>query len=116
MTHGTSEWTAEFYPRARGDSPPRDYIRRLGKPDRAKIAQYIKLLEQTGVRLGMPYVEHLEGPIWQLRPKPYRLLYFAHTGRRFIILVAFRKKTGKTPQQKIDLAFRRMNDMIGRGS
>lgn len=115
MAYGSPEWKVEFHVRERGDSPPLEYIRDLPKKDRAKIGGYIHLLEETGTMLGMPYAEHLDGPIWQLRPGPYRLLYFAHTGRRFFILHAFRKTTRSTPQRHIDLAMQRMQDVIHRG-
>jgi phage-related protein len=115
MVHGSPKWTVEFYCRIRGDSPPLEYIRDLEKNERARIGRYINLLEQTGVKLGMPYAEHLEGPIWQLRPGQHRLPYFAHTGRRFFILHAFLKTTRATPRRHIDLAFQRMQDVIDRG-
>lgn len=47
--------------------------------------------------VGMPHVRHVEGKIWEMRPKGRdgigRALYFAATGRRVVILHAFVKKT-----------------------
>jgi len=40
----------------------------------------------------------------------HRTLYFAATGRRFVLLHAFTKKTQKTPPGEIDIAERRLAD------
>ena len=66
--------------------------------------------------MGMPYVRHLTGKLWELRISSgrldYRLLYFAHTGRRFVLLHAFSKKTQKTPRREIEIALRRMAELL----
>ncbi|WP_416768925.1 type II toxin-antitoxin system RelE/ParE family toxin [Sulfurimonas sp. ST-25] len=38
-------------------------------------------------------------------------MYFAHTGRRFVLLHGFVKKTQKTPRKEIDIAKQRMKEM-----
>jgi phage-related protein len=42
----------------------------------------------------------------------YRTLYFAYTGKRFILLHGFQKKTQKTPKKELDLAQERMNAFL----
>ncbi|MBL7065171.1 MAG: type II toxin-antitoxin system RelE/ParE family toxin [Anaerolineae bacterium] len=73
---------------------------------------------QEGDYLGMPHVRNIEGhrKLWELRVQvaksAYRVFYFAHTGRRFVMLHAFLKKTRKTPRQEIAIAERRMEKML----
>lgn len=33
-----------------------------------KILVYIRVLQEYGTRAGMPYMKHLEGDLWELRP------------------------------------------------
>ncbi len=41
-----------------------------------------------------------------------RVLYFAYTGKRFILLHGFVKKTGKMPRRDIDIAENRMQNYL----
>jgi phage-related protein len=58
--------------------------------------------------MGDPHVRHIEGKLWEMRPSGRRLegraLYVAATGRRVVIVLAFLKKTRKTPDRLIRLA------------
>ena len=71
---------------------------------------------EYGILLKEPYTRQVRGKIRELRIKDsqgaIRVLYFTYTGRRFILLHGFIKKTDKTPVQDIELAEKRMNDFI----
>jgi len=41
----------------------------------------------------------------------YRVLYFAHTNKTFVMLHGFQKKTQKTPKQEIDIAIKRLKEV-----
>jgi len=45
---------------------------------------------------GELHIEHLDGPIWKLRPLRDRILFAAWVGGGFVLLHAFVKKTQKT--------------------
>jgi phage-related protein len=108
-----AEWEVRFY--TEGDKcPVQEFIDSLPIREQAAIAHYIELLRMTGTLLTFPYVSKVTGHdnLWELRPKPNRLLYFAHTGRQFIILHAFRKKSKKTPRREIQTAERRMKRFL----
>lgn len=77
---------------------------------------YLLLLEEQGTGLGMPYARPIVGhkPLWELRPGSNRVLYFIHSGRKCIILHAFRKKGKKTPDKQIAIAERRMSEYLER--
>lgn len=106
-----------FYKDARGREPVKEAILALtrgnGKNARlnaAKIAEYFKILEYSGTRAGAPYMKHLSGEIWELRPLRNRILFFAFTGTEFVLLHHFIKKTQKTPAREIEQAKRNMKD------
>lgn len=111
-----SEWRIEFYTVARGSSPVLGFINDLSEKERAKVYYYLKLLREFGTRLTMPYAKPISGhsPLWELRPKPNRLIYFAHTGCRLIILHAFPKPRQKIPARHIATAERRMAEFLER--
>ena len=59
-----------------------------------KIISYIDLLAKKGAELKEPYVKHIEGEIWELRPLRDRILF------------AYIEKTKKTPKDEIEKAKR----------
>lgn len=75
-----------------------------------KIDQYIGILMEHGTAVGEPYVKHLDGEIWELRPLRDRILFFAWDGNSFILLSHFMKSTQKTPKRECEKAKRLMED------
>lgn len=61
--------------------------------------------------MGEPHVQHIEGKLWEMRVSGNRVegraLYVAAVGRRVIVVLAFVKKTRKTPDRYIRLALER---------
>lgn len=74
----------------------------------------MKLLSLYGARVGEPYVKHIGGALWELRPLRDRIFFFSWDGRWFILLHCFMKKSQKTPRREIEQATRRMDDFIER--
>lgn len=109
-----SEWRIEFHATRRGKSPVEDFLDELPTPERAKARNVLRLLKEFGVLLGLPHARPLSGhaKLRELRGGDVRLFYFAHTGRRFIILHGFRKKSQKTPPPEIATAERRMKEFL----
>ncbi len=110
------DWTVEFYKDAKGREPARDFIDALPIATQAKAARLIKLLEKYGVLLKEPYTKGVAGKIRELRFRDamgfVRILYFTYTGRRFVLLHGFVKKTKTTPPEEIEIAEKRMDDFI----
>jgi phage-related protein len=106
-----------FYRDKNGKEPTLEYVRELkARKDKdsrikaGKIQDYINYLKTAGTSAGEPYIKHLDGEIWELRPNRDRLLFAAWDGKSFIILHHFIKKTRKTPQREIDKAKRNLAD------
>ena len=112
-------YKVEFYKDKDGKEPVKEYIIKLSeKNDKNsrinlnKIRDYV--LSEYGTRAGEPYVKHLDGEIWELRPLRNRILFFGYDGNRIILLSHFIKKTQKTPRREIDKAQRLMNNYTER--
>ncbi|MBQ3347190.1 MAG: type II toxin-antitoxin system RelE/ParE family toxin [Synergistaceae bacterium] len=111
-----------FYRDRNGKRPVADYLIELaGKRDKSsriklnKIRDYVKALSQYGLQLGEPYIKHIEGDIWELRPISDRIFFVGWTGGSFVLLHQFAKKTQKTPSREIAQAKRELADLKERG-
>ena len=110
------EWEVVFYIDENGVKPVEEWILGLEENARTVVLRNLDLLEQLGVGIREPYVKHLEKKLYEVRAKDrkgiYRIIYFAHTGKRFVLLHGFVKKTQKTPRKEIEMAKKRMMEMI----
>lgn len=110
MSQPPSDWQIEFFANSPGDeSPVLVFIKTLTIEEQAKIFNHLKLLKEFGVRLGLPHAKSLSGhkPLWELRPMPHRLIYVAMSGRKFVVLHAFKKEKNKTPKKDLEVAEKR---------
>ena len=112
-----------FYKDKNGKQPVLEYIELLaqsvGKDGRVKfnkIQEYLQVLREYGTQAGEPYIKHLDGEIWELRPIRDRILFAAYTGNKFVLLHHFMKKTQKTPPREIEQAKRELDDIKERGT
>ncbi len=107
-----------FYKDRSGNRPVVDYIKGLvSKRDKdsrikaRKIQDYLNALRQYGLNLREPYIKHIVGDIWELRPLSDRFFFVSWTGGSFVILHHFVKKTQKTPSREIEQAKRELADL-----
>ncbi len=113
------KWEIDFYQDNQGNIPVQNFICQQSAKAETKIYRHIDLLQEFGLSLGQPYVEKLTGSdVWELRIRHssnyYRILYFAASGRRFILLHAFLKKSARTPKNEIAIAQGRILDYRAR--
>ncbi|GHV53382.1 hypothetical protein FACS1894216_11260 [Synergistales bacterium] len=106
-----------YYRDRHGNKPIEEYIQELNaKKDKnsriklQKIRAYIVYLSKMGMAARAPYVKHLDGDIWELRPLRDRILFAAWTDGGFLLLHHFVKKTRETPPGEIDQAKREFAD------
>ena len=106
-----------FYKDKDGNKPVLEYFREMAKrTDKNsrikanKIRDYIKILKEYGTTAGEPYIKHLDGDIWELRPLRDRILFAEWTGESFLLINHFMKKTQKTPPREIEKAKRLLNE------
>lgn len=114
------QWQVEFYELEDGRSPLLDWYSEQNAKVQAKFARIFDLLEEHGTAVKYPYVDSItDTKLFEMRVEQqtniYRILYFACTGRRFILLHGFQKKTQKTPKRYIDMAESRRKEFISRG-
>jgi phage-related protein len=104
-----------FYRTAAGHEPVADFIRGLGRDDRAAILSELKAVAD----LGLTAARHVQGEMYEARAdgdrQSFRVL-FAQEGRGRVLLAleALSKKTQRTPPEAIRLAERRLADWRAR--
>lgn len=112
------KFEVEFYKTENGKEPIAEFLDSLDNKMTAKLVGLMEILEEKGTELRMPYSEHLEDGIFELRCKQgsniTRVLYFFFVGRKIIVTNGFVKKTHKTPPKEIKLAKERRADWIRR--
>lgn len=112
-------YEAIFYDLPNGTEPALDFIKSLDVKMRAKLEKSIALLQQVGPELRLPYSEHLDDGIFEIRAKQgtniTRVLYFFFVGKKIILTNGFVKKTQKTPKKELDLAKKYRTEYKSRG-
>ena len=105
-----------FYELPSGRSPVEDFITDLPKADQARFAEVIVGLEEFGLAYGRVQFKPLRGKLWEVKfSSPgggFRMAYVLVTGIDMVVLHAFRKSTQKTPLKDLDLAERRMKEVL----
>lgn len=107
-----------FYKDRRGKKPVREFIFSLPKKTREKIWSWIDILSKEGPFLRRPYADKLSGKIYELRIRfasdNIRILYYFFLNDKIVMVHAFRKKDWEIDPKNIQIAERRMNEIIQR--
>lgn len=106
-----------IYEDKNGNSDIKEYIKKLhmrnDKDSRIKYNKtisYIRMLKQFGIMLGEPYIKHIDGELWELRPLRDRILFAYLKDNEFVLLSIFIKKTQKIPQREVDKAMKLLKE------
>jgi len=87
-------------------------MERLPIEQQAKALALLRLLEERGISLAFPYTSQVRGRIRELRTQygknKIRILYFADTRRRMILLHGFVKRGDRLSSGDIQIAEERM--------
>jgi len=99
-----------------GRRPVLTFLRTLSDTDKADVLAAMREVRREGLRAA----RHLRDDIYEVRADGERVIYrvlFAPEGQRdqiLLALVAFKKKTQRTPPEQIKLAERRLRDWRAR--
>ena len=82
----------------------------------ARYFRYADRMLQFGPDLGMPHTRAMRRGLFELRIKAAegiaRVFYCTAVERRIVILHQFIKKSEKTPSRELDIALRRMKELV----
>ena len=115
-------YSVYFYRENNGNEPVLEYLKELSKSNSKdnrvklkKIQDYIEVLSQNGLSSGLPFIKHIKGELWELRPKKCRIFFVAWIDNSFVLLHCFDKKTMKTPRREIKKAIKEIEELKKRG-
>ena len=117
-------YDVRFFQDKDGKEPIRDFLvdlkqkgvtSKTARINAEKILAYIRALEEFGTRAGQPYIKHIDGELWELRPLRNRIFFFYWQEDTVVLLHHFIKKTQKTPRKEIDQAQRNLQEFQERG-
>src|SRR6202140_3384378 len=105
-------WQVDFFLDERDVAPAEESLGGLPAKRRAKLVALIKMLEQEGPNLPLPYSSQVRGKLRELRSQQgkdkLRILYFGDARRTFILLHGIVKRSAKLPEEDIRIAEARM--------
>lgn len=108
------------FTRANGEAPFEEFtseVRKSGKrSDLVKIYRYVESLKERGFSLlDIQHMKRIEGDLYELRPKPFRVfVYWRESEGAFYLLNGFRKKSPETPRHEKDRAKQLARGLSGR--
>ena len=100
---------AYFFMTEAENEPVREWLLKLPREEKRQIGEEIAYVQYKWP-IGKPQVDHLDGPIWEVRvrlPNKIARVLFAVEGNLMLLLHGFIKKTQATPRDDIDLALTR---------
>lgn len=101
-----------YYQTEAGRQPVAEWFDGRPVAEQAKLAWALQRLAASGYLLGPPWLKKLDDDIWELRVthrgNQLRILFYERTSRVFVLLLAFAKKTQRTPKRKLDTARARL--------
>ncbi len=111
-------YEVEMYQKANGKRPVEEYIKLLRDSNNTEELERIRLfvgrLKDHGMNVNsvFPHTIRKESPdgIWELRPGGSRVFFFHFTGKKFVLLHAFKKQGQKAPPSEIDKAIKEMKE------
>jgi len=104
-----------FYRTSSGREPAREYIESLPTADRVAIAGDFRLIDQFGILRAPIVARKLIGKLWEIKTgtrHQQRLFYCLYKGDDVLILHACKKQKQGSQREDVDLAFRRMREVL----
>jgi phage-related protein len=105
---------AHFWKSRTGAEPVRDWLQSLSREDRRTIGTDIAMVE-FGWPVGMPTCRPMGGGLLEVRSdledKRTGRVLFCFADGQMVLLHGFIKKSGKTPQEDLDIARKRKREL-----
>ncbi len=105
-----------LYTSSSGRSPIEKFIEGLAKEDQAKFNDVFEGVKTHGLEYAAAQFRHLQGKLWEIKFKAkgggYRIIYAVVERDVMVWLHAIKKDSQKTPPEDLDLAERRLKEVL----
>lgn len=106
-----------MYRSAGGRSPVEECIEGLAKSDQVRFAEVADGIERHGLECPRVIFRQLEGKLWEIKfgtaTGRFRVAYVVIDRDRMVWLHVFKKQSQRTPQNDLQIARRRMKEVLG---
>ena len=92
--------------------PVREYIDALPQEERAVVAAALLDIEEHDLD-GTTVTRHIDGKLWELKISRHRIFYVIIVGPVMVLLHAYKKQGQKAPSRELDVARKRMKEVLG---
>ena len=96
--------------------PVLEFIEKLPTQDRAKTAACLKSIEELGFASPRVGFRQISGKLWEIKIRSisggYRVFYVTLKSSTLVLLHAYQKKSQKAPIKEIEIAEKRMLEVI----
>ncbi len=110
----TGKRSVIYYVSKSGVIPVRDFLDAANPPLKTKALRILLNISEFGLQSVIPHIKKLSAtPFWEIRilgADSTRILFVTEINKQIILLHAFYKKTQKTPQREISIAYKRLKD------
>lgn len=105
-----------FYERNNRKRPVYDFITALNPKDRARVLACLKNIEDLGFDCPRVQFRQIKGRLWEIKIRSatagYRVFYVALKQETMVLLHAYQKQSQKAPKKEIEIAEKRMMEVI----
>ena len=112
------EWSVETYESPSGEKPVDKFIKSLDANSQQKFLRMLDYLAEFRLEGVYQHTKKLKGTsLWELRilgATSIRIFYITITGKVFLLLHGFKKKSQKTPFKEIATAQKRLEEYQSR--
>ena len=89
--------------------------KKLPRKIAVRFLKLLEIIEEQGPNLGMPHTRPMGDGLFEIRVKAAegigRIFYCTLIKKEIVILHSFVKKTQKTPQKELDIAYKRLSEI-----
>ena len=98
-----------YYVDEKGNAPVREYLLELPDGQKAKVFAFINFLSESGYNVRRPFGDYLgdQTGLYELRPKPSRVIYFFCHKNKIVLLHSFIKRTKMIEKRDMKIALDR---------
>ncbi len=104
-------WSIIYYIDDSGAMPVREFLDAARPSLKTKALRILMNIREFGLQNVIPHLKKLSGtPFWEIRilgADSTRILFVTEINKQIILLHAFYKKTQKTPQRELTIAYNR---------
>ncbi len=96
--------------------PVVDFIEQLTSKDQAKILACLKNIEELGFDCPRVEFRQISGKLWEIKIQAasagYRIFYVTIQRKTIVLLHAYKKQSQKAPKKEIDIAEKRLMEVL----